>query len=172
MHPILVRTRPVGPFSVFSRAPAVNRMRISLPRTARRRTLVAALSAGLGCVLAVLAPSGSARAYIPSLEEIYQLVAARQPALQRALLETRTYVFDPLARRGEPAGDDNPDALPGELPARSFRQKIYWIRNAFLGIETLAEDGKPLHFYLNEGFRAIQGDLTPTRTFSEADVVH
>jgi hypothetical protein len=130
---------------------------------------LAALTLGL---LLVALPVAPARAYIPSLAELYKLVAARQPAIQRAILETRTYVFDPLHRAGQPVGDANPDAMPPELTAHEFHQKIYWIRNAFLGIETFSEDGTPLHFYLNEGFRAVQGDLKTGRSFSEADVVH
>ncbi len=138
-----------------------------ISRTARRRMLPAALAA-----LLIALPLTPARAYIPSLDEIYQLVAARQPALQRAVIETRSTVFDPLGRSGKPAPDANPDAEPPALPGRSFRQKIYWIRNAFLGIETYSEDGKLLHFYLDEGFRPIQQSLTEGRAFSEVDVVH
>jgi hypothetical protein len=167
MHPNLTNDRPEGPFSVFSRAAAVNRMDMIFSRTARRRVALSALAA-----LLVALPLAPARAYIPSLAEIYQLVAQRQPPIQRAVLETRTYVFDPLGRSGEPVRDANPDAMPPALPERSFRQKIYWIRNAFLGIETFSEAGKLLHFYLNEGFRPVQQSLVEGRTFSEADVVH
>ncbi|HKI98936.1 MAG TPA: hypothetical protein VKB51_10720 [bacterium] len=136
-------------------------------RMASRRWASVALAALLVAILA--AP---ALAYIPSLKDIYRLVAARQPAIQRAMLETRTYVFDPLGRSGKGVPSTNPDAMPVELPERSYRQKIYWIRNAFLGIETYAEDGTLLNFYLNEGFRPVMGNLTPGRTFSESDVVH
>ena len=180
MFLIFANTRPDGLLSVFSLVPAVNHMGMPLIRTARHlsamiaqppfmRSTVAALVLGL---LLMGLPAPSAQAYIPSLDEIFQLVAVRPPALQRAMLETRTYVFDPLHRAGQTAGDTNPDAMPPELQAREFHQKIYWIRNAFLGIETSAEDGTPLHFYLNEGFRAVQGDLASGRSFTEADVVH
>ena len=136
-------------------------------RTARRRLLRPALAA-----LLIALPLAPARAYVPSLEEIYQLVAGRQPAVQHAVIETRSTVFDPLGRSGKPAQSAHPDAEPPALPERSFRQKIYWIRNAFLGIETYSEDGKLLHFYLHEGFRPVQQSLTDGRTFSESDVVH
>jgi hypothetical protein len=140
-------------------------------RKASRRWASGALAALLlAAVLTALA--APARAYVPSLADIYQLVSARQPALQRAELETRTYVFDPLDRSGKAPPSANPDAVPVALPERSFRQKIYWIRNAFLGIETYADDGTLLAFYLNEGVRPVLGNLTPTRTFSEADLVH
>ena len=135
-------------------------------RTARR-LFRAALAA-----LLVALPLAPARAYVPSLEEIYQRVAARQPAVQHAVIETHSTVFDPLGHSGKPAQSVNPDAEPPTLPERSFRQKIYWIRNAFLGIETYSEDGKLLHFYLHEGFRPVQQSLADGRTFGEADVVH
>jgi hypothetical protein len=167
-HPILARARPDGLFSVFSRTPAVNRMRMPFRRTARRRTALVALAATAAALLGAL----PARAYVPSLDEIYHLVAAHPAPLQRAMLETRTYVFDPLHRVDPVGANANPDAVAPELPTREYRQKIYWIRNSFLGIETYAADGTLLHFYLNEGFLPVQGNLTAGRSFSEADVVH
>jgi hypothetical protein len=142
---------------------------MSMPtfRMASRRCILAALAVLLGAAL-----GAPARAYVPSLDDLYQLVAARQPALQRAMVETRSYVFDPLDASGTGTPNANVDAMPPALPGRSFRQKIYWIRNSFLGIETFAEDGTLLHFYLNEGFKPVEGNLTPTRSFTEADVVH
>jgi hypothetical protein len=124
----------------------------------------------LTLLLAVGLPTPAA-AYVPGLEELYQRIAARQPAIQRAMLETRTYVFDPLFRLGRAPEDSNLDALPPEVAERSFRQRIWWIRNTFLGIETLAEDGTLLHFYLDEGFRPVQASQAG-RQFSETDVVH
>lgn len=151
-----------------ARARPVALLRRPVPWLAPVRAL--ALAAVATAVLATALPE-PAPAYLPSLEDLYADVARRDPAIRRAVLETRTYVFDPLHRTVS-SGDPHPDAVPPELPGRSFRQKIYWIRNAFLGIETLADDGTPLNFYLHEGFAPVQGNLTPSRSFSEADVVH
>ena len=142
-------------------------MGMILLRLLRRRVVPALLAAWL-----VALPQLPARAYVPSLEEIYKRVAERQPAIQRAYIETRSYVFDPLGRTGKTTPDGNADAEPPALPERTFNQKIYWIRNTFLGIETYSEDGKLLAFYLNEGFHPVQRSLTDGRAFSEADVVH
>jgi hypothetical protein len=133
----------------------------------RRGAWAAALLAGL-----LLGWPAVARAYIPSLQEIYDRIAASRPALTRAVIETRSVVYDPQGRYAPAEGGAlHPDAVPPEVPGRGFRQKIYWIRNTFLGVETYAEDGKLLHFYLHEGFLPIQGGFDPARPFSEEDVI-
>ncbi len=151
-----------------------------MQRGTGRRHRVRTAAAMLVLALAAAGLAGRARAYVPSLEELYRRIAARPPAIERAIIETRSYVFDPLgvfapgARAGEEAAQEraHPDAVPPQVPARQFGQRIYWLRDTFLGIETFAADGSALHFYLHEGFRPVQGDLgSSERSFSEADVV-
>jgi hypothetical protein len=141
-------------------------MGTSTAHTVRRGTAVVFLAA-----LLLALPAPPARAYLPDLDELYARVSQLRAPLQRAVMETRTVVYDPLERFARTTVPRHPDLTPPEVPARAFRQKIWWMRDGFLGIETYADDGTPLHVYLHEGVQAVQGDLTATRSFSEADVV-
>lgn len=126
------------------------------------------LCAAWGLLLA--APT--ARAYVPELESIFAQIAARRPGISRAILETRSVVFDPFALYTPgPSGLPHPDAPQPESLGRAYRQKIYWIRDRLLGIETYSESGQPLHFFLKEGYRPVQGGYDPGRVFREADIL-
>ncbi len=61
--------------------------------------------------------------------------------------------------------------MPPVAAARSYRQRIHWIRGRFLGIETFSEEGKLIHFYLDEGFQPVQGAVDNERRFAEADIL-
>jgi hypothetical protein len=92
--------------------------------------------------------------------------------VSRGIIETRTLVFDaaPRAdRAGEGAGAAEPE--PQELPERAFRQRIYWLRDALLAIETFSLAGEPLHIYLDEGIEPLSRDLA-ARHFEPLDVIH
>lgn len=139
-----------------------------------RGSRYARLLAGLG-LLAMwnLFPAAPpARAYVPGLERIFSQIVARRPGISRAILETRSVVFDPygLYTPG-PSGLPHPDAPLPESLGRAYRQKIYWIRDRLLGIETSSESGQPLHFFLKEGYRPVQGGYDPGRVFREAEIL-
>jgi hypothetical protein len=123
-----------------------------------------------GLVAACLAAS-PARAYVPSAEELYTQLALQAPAIIRVIFETRTLVFDPSQtdRLAETVGGAENE--PRELPERGYRQRVYWIRDALLAIETSSREGEPLHVYLNEGIAPVSLDLGH-RHFEAADVIH
>ena len=140
-------------------------------RGASMRMVAVASLAGLlsAQIIALPAP---AFAYIPGLQEIYAAIAKRGPAISRVMFETRSYVFDPIGTiQPAPAGARHADVPGPVIPARTFRQKVYWIRDTFLGIETYSESGTLLHFYWFEGLTPIQDNLDPERPFTEADIL-
>jgi hypothetical protein len=99
------------------------------------------------------------------------------PTVTRAIFETRTLVFDPTPRAADRLADSAGAAgavepEPQEQPARGFRQRIYWMRDGLLAIETFALSGEPLHIYLDEGVEPVSRDLGAARHFEPLDVIH
>ena len=114
---------------------------------------------------------------MPSLQEFYAELAFRVPAVSRAIIETRVTVYESEADRAHPRDGGNRAVKPGEdIPdeatERGFQQRIYWIRDRLLAIETLNTAGDPIHFYMDEGLGQVAGDLTETRHFEPVDVRH
>ncbi len=121
-------------------------------------------------------------AYQPTVDEIVTRFLENTAATTRAIIETRSVVFDPFASNGTTlAGAGNgatlipgvgsDEVLPVEQPEREFLQRTYWIRHSFLAVETLSTGGELLHFYLNEKFREISFSSSPERPFSDWDVL-
>lgn len=115
--------------------------------------------------------------YVPSLQEIYAELVFRVPAVSRAIIETRVIVYETGSNGAHPRDAGNRAVKPGEyFPAeateRGFQQRIYWIRDRLLAIETLNTAGDPIHFYMDEGLGEVAGDLTGTRHFEPVDVRH
>lgn len=130
----------------------------------------------LGALIALsLGPPPAARGYVPPLAELYARLSERRPVVSRAILETRVTVYDPAARaQDDPAAElgEGLPVRPAVLPERGFRQRIYWIRDRLLAVQTLDGEGTPLHLYLDEGLGPISGDLAGGRHFDPLDVLH
>jgi len=116
----------------------------------------------------ILAP-GVVGAYVPNTQDLEDLIQALGFRLERAYIETRTEVYSPLPAPGELEG--TAERPPQLQPERGFIQKIYWVRQALLGIETYSATGELLHFYLSEGGNVIQASLNPQRSFALADIL-
>lgn len=132
-----------------------------------------ALALAVGVAVLLAGWSSAARAYVPSLKEIQRRIANRPEGISRAAIESHTVVFDPFAVPGAPAGAADapaPEARPVPLPERNFRQRVYWIAQSFLGIQTFDEEGRLLHFLLDEGLRPVSGNLDAARRFLDVDV--
>ncbi|MDH4247671.1 MAG: hypothetical protein OEW39_07635 [Deltaproteobacteria bacterium] len=108
-------------------------------------------------------------AYVPDLKELEALIQSKGNRLERAYIETRTWVYNPTPVPGEQEG--TAERPPLRLPEQGFLQKIYWIRQSFLGIETYSESGELLHFYWQEGVDPVAVNLKPERTFALSDIL-
>lgn len=162
-------------------------------------TPVAFTTALLTIVLLGSAPQVSL-AYYPSMKDLFLRITTRKQPVNRAIILTRTIVFDPLglfkAGNVEEAGaiaekaptqsgapGTNPvkteskpepaELTPGEreIPAREFHQRIYWIRGNLLAIETLSKSGELLHFRMLDEGRTFQAAVSKERQFSDADIL-
>ena len=131
--------------------------------------LAAGLASGLVCIAVP-----AARAYVPSADELFTQLGLQVPAVSRAIFETRALVFDATPRASDRLAEveGGVEQEPVELPERAFRQRVYWIRDALLAIETLSREGAPLHVYLDEGVAPVSLDLTAQRHFEAIDVIH
>lgn len=109
-------------------------------------------------------------AYEPPLSEIYTRILMRSPDVSVAVINTRTVVFD--AGRTVVSASALSELAPAELPERSFRQDIYWIRDRLLAVETFDNQGQLVHFYHDEGAGATVASLAPGRDFMLLDVLH
>ena len=135
-------------------------------------------------------------AYYPSMKDLFLRITTRTPAIDRAIILTRTVVFDPFGlfqaggteEAGAMAENGAADSgAPGEnlektdraewladeqeKPGREFHQRIYWIRGFLLAIETLSKSGELLHFRLRDEGRTFQAAVSKERQFSDADIL-
>lgn len=157
-------------------------LRTALPRllhwpvSLRPVPLSAFLASALLCALVLLPSTGGA--FVPDEEQLWAFVRVGRPQITALIVETRNRVFDPAATATADqvtefsAGESTAgmDTVPVEVPSRAFRQRIYWQAPAFLAVETLAEDGTLLHFYMEEGSEPISVSRDETRPFSLLDV--
>ena len=133
--------------------------------------------------LLLVAAAPAARAYEPPLEEMVKRILSKSTLTTRAIIRTRSVVFDPTGR-AESASDSAgqtialrvPGVGPDEEPLvpreeRTFWQMTYWVRNSFLAVETFSTDGKLLHFYINEAVQPFSFNLHEERFFSQLDVL-
>ena len=127
-------------------------------------------SAWIFLVLLML-PGTAAWGYQPSLEEAMTRILYTSSGVTRGIFEFKSRVYDPVKNRSS-REDASSERIPPELSERNFNQKIYWIKGAFLAIETFSEDGKPLHFYIEENFTPVSAILDEARPFSARDVFH
>ena len=144
-----------------------------LPAWRGRLRAAAPLAVGFVLALALLLATGTAQAwaYEPTLGEIYTRILDRTSAYSSAILDLEHTVYDvqPGAVGQAPQVIDRE---PDVLPAWGFRQRVYWLRRGFLAIETFDMDGKPLHFYYDEGFGETSVNLDPVRRFETVDILH
>ena len=142
-----------------------------------RLLILTALPAAL-----LLAAHAPLRAYEPPMDEMVKRILSKSTSTSRAIIRTRSRVFDPSQGNGassDQAGDAalripgvGPDeTLPVEQPEREFHQTTYWIRNSFLAVETFAADGELLHFYINEAMQPLSVNFSEERKFSELDIL-
>lgn len=130
------------------------------------------------------AGASAVSAYEPPIREIVTRFLENKSATTRAIIHSRSMVFDPFAAPA-PAGEAGAEAdqvvatgvgederLPVLQPERGFRQVTYWVRDIFLAVETFSLEGELLHFYLSETFRPISVNLHPERNFTDSDVLH
>jgi len=91
--------------------------------------------------------------------------------LFQVYLEIETRVFDPEAFL--PLSEDLPEAVaPFELKESGFLQRVVWVRDEVLLMETTDTGNKPLHWYISEpGLPPLASNLGNSRLFSEEDVV-
>ncbi len=121
--------------------------------------------AGALALLALRAATASA--YVPPVDDLWARLAAGAPAINSAIVDTETQVYDPGAAAVDAAV---PDAAAKPIPDRGFRQRIYWQRGGWFAVETLAGDGTLLHLLLRDGYRTYSQALAPKRVFAEADL--
>lgn len=122
-------------------------------------------------LLALVSGPLSALGYVPTPAELFAQWGAQVPQVNRAILELHTTVFDPAAARPpDPEGGAEP--VWPELAERGFHQRVYWIRDTLLAVETFTPQGEPLHLYLDEGLGVTSLDLAGDRHFDPLDVLH
>ena len=131
----------------------------------------AAWGLALAAVWAFAAPS---RAYVPAAEELFTQLGLQVPTVTRAIFEARTIVFDAAPRPADRLADvpGGVEAEPVDQPERGYRQRVYWIRDQLLAIETFSREGAPLHVLLAEGVAPVSLDLQAARHFEALDVIH
>jgi hypothetical protein len=115
----------------------------------------------------------SARAYVPSAQDLFTQLSLQVPLISRAIIDLRVLVFDPAPKQGDlPAeGEGSVEPEPVEQPERGFRQRLYWIRDQLAAVETFSNSGELLHVYVNEGLAEGAVNLG-TRHFETLDVLH
>lgn len=137
----------------------------------------------LPLALLPLVPAGAAVAYQPPVAEVVGRALQLESQVSRAIIHLSTTVYDPFAapadeapQPAEAGGEEEVPPLEGEWvpvesPERGFRQVVYWVRGKFLAVETFSDDGRLLHFLLDEFYRPISKNLSETRQFSDWDVL-
>jgi len=124
---------------------------------------------GIACA-SLLGAVPRAGAYEMPLAELYQRILARAPAVSRAIIDTSTTVFAAYPQAPTGILDLPADAVPVERPERAYRQRIYWIRDRFLGVETFSATGARLNLFIDEGFQPVMFNTEPQRLFAARDV--
>lgn len=110
--------------------------------------------------------------YEPPLADIYQRILSRTPKVSRAIIRTRSRIYQALPERfPEGAGPVPGDAPPVARQEREFWQTIYWIRHRVLAVETFSGSGELLNLMLDEGFAPVLVNTDSARVFSRLDIV-
>ena len=132
-------------------------------------------------------------AYEPPVAEMIRRSVPSNSQVSRAIFEIRSTVYNPFRTNGDEQTPVNqpgksikdntnqngkkqdglvgPGHLPRHTPDQDFKQKIYWVRDTLLAIETFAMDGTLLHYYFEEKYEPISFNINPERSFSNWDVV-
>ncbi|MBI3993209.1 MAG: hypothetical protein HY342_08040 [Candidatus Lambdaproteobacteria bacterium] len=129
-------------------------------------------AAALGIALLCGFSASPAWAYEPTLGEIYTRILERSSVYAGAILSLENMVYDAQPGVIAEASQEQTDREPAVMPAWGFRQRVYWLRRGFLAIETFDMEGKPLHYYYDEGFGETSVNLDAVRQFETVDILH
>jgi len=118
----------------------------------------------------VVGGSQVARAYVPSLREVYALLDARPELGVGVYVESVSYVY-PLESAELAGGDSISEVTPEAAADRSFRQLVYWAPRGTLAMLTHGLDGEVLSHYLDEGVTPVWGNAKEERRFTPQDLL-
>ncbi|MGK0290856.1 MAG: hypothetical protein ACI86H_002319, partial [bacterium] len=108
-------------------------------------------------------------ARLMGVEELLSKVLEANKSIRYFVIHVNVKVYNPEAKIS--LTEENKDKLtPYEVPQKSFQQKIVWIRDKFLGIETQSKKGNPLHIYIEYGEIKLSKNLTKDRFFVDDDI--
>ena len=86
-------------------------------------------------------------------------------------MELNVSVYDP-EEFAKLEDDISSSLIPYEILEKSYRQKICFVRDEFISIETMDEDGEVLHVYIEEiGGQRTSENISMERFFSESDIL-
>jgi hypothetical protein len=121
-------------------------------------------------LLGLLCAPFSAQAKIIEADSLLLKVLAYYQNTFQGYFEIETRVFDPEAFIA--LDEEMPETvIPHEQTDKGFRQRVIWVRDEYLLIETLDWDERPLHIYIHEPVeRRYTENLGQERLFSAEDV--
>gem|GEM_PF-1774774 len=106
----------------------------------------------------LIEPAGLERKILDSYRKVFQLN-----------LNIQVTIYDPEAF--QPLEEENVELIqPREIPGQSYQQRIFWVRDEYLGIETLDQKGTPLHIFFEEGEQQLAQQLQVGRNFQIIDL--
>ncbi len=112
---------------------------------------------------------GQAQAKVITPDDLIQRILEANREFFQAYLELEVTVYDPEAK--SPITEAAIlDPIPVELPEQGFRQQITFIRDDFIGIETLSPKGQLQHVWLRSGFENASQAVNPAFAGGEADL--
>ena len=108
-----------------------------------------------------------AEAFFPLTWDDLMFQMEKRMSWRKAKMETIVQVFDPFSTNAD--GEFSKNAT--ELPARGFKQVIYWKDGEILVVETLDEQGQLLHFYYEYKDDLLSISLNDNRTLEIEDIL-
>ena len=126
-----------------------------------------AKTALLAALFALVATLAQAKLIGP--EGLMGLVLGQYDNVKQFQVELTNRVYDPeaLASLESPLGSSN---LASELPQRSFKQEVLFIRDEFIGIKALDLKGRLLHLSIEQNGGQQEKSLDPKRPFARQDL--
>lgn len=103
-------------------------------------------------------------------ESVFSRVLEGTKTVYQFYAEVNVSVFDPEEFAGL---EENVDLnlIPYEIPEKSYQQRICFVRDEFLSIETVDSNGNVLHIYIHEfGGEDFSMNLGEERQFTDEDV--
>jgi len=112
----------------------------------------------------------SVSAKLPEPDDLLRKMISVNEGKRQFKLDIQVRVFDPEAFT--PLNQKQDESIPYyENITQSYQQSVIWIRDEFLGIETLDHTSNPLHIYLKEYEFEFSENLQNIRRFSIDDVL-